>query len=66
MRILPVSLYMHYANIYIDNMNEVIKNVSSMTHAHAYSVLSCIIYTIFIDEFLKEKDAKKAYFYGRA
>ena len=61
MRILPVSIYMHYANIYLDNMIEVIKNVSSMTHAHAYSVLSCIIYTIFIDEFLKEKDAKKAY-----
>ena len=61
MRILPVSIYMHYTNIHLDNMIDVITNISSMTHAHIYSVLSCIIYTVFIDEFLREKDTKTAY-----
>ena len=58
MRILPVSLYLHYTD---DLMFDVISNISSMTHAHIYSVFSCIIYTVLINEYLKESDLKKAY-----
>lgn len=58
MRILPISLYLHYTN---DLMFDVIGNISSMTHAHIYSILSCIIYSVLINEYLKELDIKKAY-----
>lgn len=58
MRILPISLYLHYTD---DPMFDVINDISSMTHAHIYSVFSCIIYTVFINEFLKNKNLLKAY-----
>ena len=58
MRILPVSLYLHYHN---DDMFDVIKNISSMTHAHIYSIFSSYIYTIYVNEYLKVFDKEKAY-----
>jgi ADP-ribosylglycohydrolase len=58
MRILPISIYLHYTD---DQMFDVIKNISSMTHAHIYSVLSCVIYSVLINEYIKELDIKKAY-----
>lgn len=58
MRILPVSLYLHYTD---DPMFDVINNISSMTHSHSYSILSCLIYSVFINEYLKEIDIKKSY-----
>ena len=58
MRILPISLYLHYNN---NPMFDVINNISSMTHAHIYSIFSCIIYSILIDEYLKEFNMRKAY-----
>lgn len=59
MRILPISLYLHYT---YDSIFEVVNNISSMTHAHIYSVFSCIIYSVLINEYLKEFDIKKAYY----
>lgn len=58
MRILPISLYLHYTG---DPMFDVINNISSMTHAHIYSVLSCIIYSVLINEYMKSNDIGKAY-----
>ena len=58
MRILPISLYLHYSD---DPMFDVINNISSMTHAHIYSVLSCVIYSVLINEYLKVLDIKKSY-----
>lgn len=58
MRILPISLYLHYTD---DLMFDVISNVSSMTHAHIYSIFSCIIYSVFINEYFKELNIEKAY-----
>ena len=58
MRVLPISLYLHYTN---DSMFDVIRNISSMTHAHIYSILSCTIYSVLINEYLNEYDIKKAY-----
>ena len=42
-------------------MFDVIVNISSMTHAHIYSILSCCIYSVLINEYIKELDIKKAY-----
>lgn len=58
MRILPISIYLHYTE---EPMFEINKEVSSMTHAHIYSILSCVIYSVLISEFLKELNMKKAY-----
>ena len=58
MRILPISLYLHYNG---GELFDVIQNISSMTHAHIYSVFSCFIYSVLIDEFLKASDIHKAY-----
>ena len=58
MRILPISLYLHYTN---DSMYDIISNISSMTHAHIYSIFSCVIYSSFIHEFLIESNIDKAY-----
>ena len=58
MRILPITLYLHYTS---EQKLDVISTISCMTHAHIYSIISCIIYSIFIDEYLKELDLKKAY-----
>ena len=58
MRILPISIYLHCTD---EPVFDVIKNISQMTHAHIYSVFSCLIYTVFIDEYLKELDIRKAY-----
>lgn len=58
MRVLPISLFLHYN----DNLSfDIIGNISSMTHAHIYSIFSCIIYSVFISEYLKYLDTKKAY-----
>ena len=58
MRILPISLYLHYTD---EPMFDTISNISGMTHSHIYSILSCIIYSVFINEYFKQFDTKKAY-----
>lgn len=63
MRILPISLYLYYTGIsYKDNkFIKIIKTISSMTHSHVYSVVGCLIYSIYICELLNEHDKFKAY-----
>ena len=49
-RILPISLYFYFLGTdYSDSkMFDTIKIISSMTHAHIYSILGCYIYTIYV------------------
>lgn len=58
MRILPVAIYLHYSD---ENMFKVIAEVSSMTHAHIYSILSCYFYAIYIDHLFLINDKLVAY-----
>lgn len=67
MRILPISLYTYFCRhesyfvtLYNDNY-DVIKNVSSLTHSHVLSVMSCYIYSYLINEYLTTLDINKAY-----
>lgn len=56
MRIIPVCLYL-YANGYnIEDTCEIIKNVSSLTHAHPISYTSCNIYNILVYEILNNPE----------
>lgn len=64
MRILPISLYFYFLGMdYSDSkMFDTIRIISSMTHAHIYSILGCYIYTIYVIELLKEHNKYKAYY----
>ena len=59
MRILPLLFYIK--DFKIEKRFEVIKDVSSMTHAHIRSVLACFIYLEFANNILKGNDKWKAY-----
>ena len=58
MRILPVSIYCYFKNLSAKETFKIIDNVSSLTHAHAISVLGCYIYTLIVFDILdgKSKD----------
>ena len=63
MRILPIAFYLYFIGInYTDNeFWNIIKQISSMTHAHIYSIIGCFIYSAFITELLKTNDKNIAY-----
>ena len=62
MRILPVAYYIYYRDI-TDNQEiyNIVKRVSSITHAHEVSILGCYIYVKFVLELLDGKDKIEAY-----
>ena len=62
MRILPVAYYIYYRDI-TDNQEiyNIVKQVSSITHAHEVSILGCYIYVKFVLELLDGKEKIEAY-----
>ena len=62
MRILPIAYYIYYNGI-TDNQEiyNLVKQVSSITHAHEISVLGCYIYVRYILLLLDGKDKIQAY-----
>ena len=62
MRILPIAYYIYYKDI-TDNQEiyNIVKQVSSITHAHEVSILGCYIYVRFALELLNGKDRVEAY-----
>ena len=56
MRILPVSLFCYFKNFTEHETFEIIKYVSSITHAHSISILGCYIYTQIIFSILEGKN----------
>lgn len=62
MRILPIAYYIYYKNINDEQeIYNIIKQVSSITHAHEISILGCYIYVRFALELLVGKDKFEAY-----
>lgn len=62
MRILPLAYYIYYKQIKDANkIYELVKDVSSITHAHEVSVLGCYIYVIYTLSLLEGKAKNKAY-----
>lgn len=61
MRILPIIYYIYYNNINEEKRYNLIKNVSSITHAHEISIMGCFIYTEYILYLLNEVDKFVAY-----
>lgn len=62
MRILPLAYYIYNSDIkdYKEIYN-IVKQVSSITHAHEVSILGCYIYVMFALELLEGKDKMEAY-----
>jgi ADP-ribosylglycohydrolase len=59
MRILPLVFYVQ--NLPIERRYQIIKDVSSLTHAHIRSVLACFIYVEMALELLSGKGALESY-----
>jgi len=60
MRILPLLFYLQDKND-LQHIFQLVKEVSSITHAHFRSVFACFIYIVYGLELLKEKDKSEAY-----
>lgn len=61
MRILPIAYYCYYNKLKEEEIFEVVKGVSSLTHAHEISVLGCYIYVNYIIKLLEGKDKFESY-----
>ena len=62
MRMLPIAYYIYYKNIVDEEeIYNIVKQVSSITHAHEISILGCYIYVKFTLELLKGIDKIQAY-----
>ena len=62
MRMLPIALYCFYKNIKDDNeIFTLVKNLSSITHAHDISILGCYIYVRYVICLLETKNKISSY-----
>ena len=61
MRILPIAYYSFYKKLPNNDIYELVKNISSLTHRHEISILGCYIYVLYIIKLLQGKDKFSAY-----
>ena len=61
MRMLPIALYTYYEDIVDDRLLDIIKNASSLTHAHEYSIMGCYIFVKYVHFLLSGYNKFKAY-----
>lgn len=61
MRILPVAYYANRNKLNDKEIYELVKKISSMTHAHEISILGCYIYILYINNLLNGKDKYASY-----
>lgn len=63
MRILPIAYYCYSKKLSEAEIFNIVKNVSSITHANEISVLGCYIYVMYAIELLEGKSKDEAYKY---
>lgn len=61
MRILPIAYFAVETHLKDTEVLELVKNISSITHAHEISIMGCYIYTRFAMFLLNGKDKYSAY-----
>lgn len=61
MRMLPVSYYCYYKKLSKNEIYEITKNISSLTHRHEISLLGCYIYVLYVIKILEGKNKFEAY-----
>ncbi len=63
MRMIPIVLYTYYNNLDDDALFEIVKNTSSITHAHEISIMGCYIYVKYLLRLIKTNDLFESYQY---
>ena len=61
MRMLPIALYVYYKNLKEEEIITIVKNISSITHAHEISHLGCYIYVKYIQYLLTGLNKLESY-----
>ncbi len=61
MRILPIAYYCYSRKMQENDIYEIVKNVSSITHRHEISIMGCFIYVLYCVELLCGKNIEDAY-----
>lgn len=61
MRMLPIVFYCYYKQSSNSEIFEIVKNTSSITHAHEISIMGCYIYVHYLINLLHGKDKKESY-----
>lgn len=61
MRMLPIALYCHCKKISEEEIFDIVKNVSSITHAHEISIMGCYIYVKYLLSILNGNDKIESY-----
>lgn len=61
MRMLPIALYCYYKKIKEEEIFNIVKNISSITHAYEISIMGCYIYVRYILFILSGKDKLASY-----
>ena len=58
MRMMPIAFYVYYKDIQFE---DIVKDVSSLSHSHEISIIGCLIYVQFFLYLLKTKNKDLAY-----
>ena len=61
MRILPIAYYCFYKKLKNEEIYNLVRNISSLTHRHEISILGCYIYVLYVIKLLQGKDKYSAY-----
>lgn len=65
MRILPIAMYCYYKKLNDNEIYNLIKDISSLTHSHQTSILGCFIYSLLIIKLLSGEEKEESYRYIR-
>ncbi len=61
MRMLPIALYCSYQKLEEDEIYDIVKNISSITHSHEISIMGCYIYVLYMINLLNGNDKLESY-----
>ena len=61
MRMLPIAFYCYYHKSDDNDIYEIVKKVSSITHAHEISIMSCYVYVKYVINILNGQDKLQSY-----
>lgn len=61
MRMLPIAIYCYYKKLNDNEILEIVKNTSSLTHAHEQSIMGCFIYVKYLLYILLGNDKYTSY-----
>lgn len=61
MRMLPIVLYCYYKKPKAEEIYEIVRDTSKLTHAHEISIMGCYIYVRFLLNIMNGKDKEESY-----